>query len=55
MAITVYFSIIMLRTGAVFKIAGEIRRLPAYFDNPVLLILFLINLRNIEGQFMVVF
>ena len=38
-----YFSSIMLRTdlltfgviGAVFKIAGEMRRLPAYFDNPV--------------------
>ena len=23
--------------GAVFRIAGEMRRLPAYFDNPVLL------------------
>ena len=39
-----YFSNITLRTdlltfgvtGAVFKIAGEMRRLPAYFDNPVL-------------------
>ena len=38
-----YFSNITLRTdlltfrvtGAVFKIAGEMRRLPAYFDNPV--------------------
>ena len=37
-----YFSNIMLRTdllkfrvtGAVFKIAGEMRGLPAYFDNP---------------------
>ena len=37
-----YFSNITLRTdlltfgvtGAVFKIAGEMRRLPAYFDNP---------------------
>ena len=37
-----YFSSITLRTdlltfgvtGAVFKIAGEMRRLPAYFDNP---------------------
>ena len=25
-------------TGAVFKIAGEMRRLPAYFDNPAFLI-----------------
>ena len=24
-------------TGAAFKIAGEMRRLPAYFDNPVLI------------------
>ena len=38
-----YFSNITLRTdlltfgvtGAIFKIAGEMRRLPAYFDNPV--------------------
>ena len=38
-----YFSNVMLRTdlltfgvtGAVFKIASEMRRLPAYFDNPV--------------------
>ena len=37
-----YFYNIMLRTdpltfgvaGAVFRIAGEMRRLPAYFDNP---------------------
>ena len=37
-----YFSNVMLRTdlltfrvtAAVFKIAGEMRRLPAYFDNP---------------------
>ena len=40
-----YFSNITLRTdlltfgvtGAGFKIAGEMRRLPAYFDNPVCL------------------
>ena len=39
-----YFSNITLRTdlltfgvtGAIFKIAGEMRRLPAYFDNPVI-------------------
>ena len=39
-----YFSNITLRTdvltfgvtGAVFKIAGEMRRFPAYFDNPAL-------------------
>ena len=39
-----YFSNITVRTdvltfgvtGAVFKIVGEMRRLPAYFDNPVI-------------------
>ena len=43
-----YFSNITLRTdlltfgvtGAVFKIAGEMRRLPAYFDNPDLHMVF---------------
>ena len=43
-----YFSNITLRTdlltfgvtGAVFKIAGEMRRLPAYIDNPDLHMVF---------------
>ena len=45
-----YFSNITLRTdlltfgviGAVFKIADEMRQLPAYFDNPAIVV------RNIE-------
>ena len=52
-----YFSNITFRTdlltfgvtGAVFKIAGEMRRLPAYFDNPAdLLVMVVLCLLQLE-------